>query len=410
MTFLYKEGGPVSRVAWQVASETCLYLKFNLWGVAKARFEPRPVPEHKNIAAAFQAESSQRLPVKPIQMMQEKYPEIDPAMFAPSGLADVSVYGFVIDGIHYRSECPTRYGNHPYCDSLDLPSYSLAKSVFAGLGYLLLAQKWPDFSDMMVTDLIPECDLDDQRWQQVSMRHLVDMRTGLYQSLAFEEDENASKMQAFFLAESHQQKVRFACTAWPQKSAPGKSVVYHTTDTYLLGTAMNSFLKKKLGPAADIYTFLHEHAFRQLALSPLSRWTQRTYDRRAQPFTGFGLVFHADDIAKIAKSLNAGSGIGKALAGADFNAAMFREADYKVDFKNLHGEFTYNNGFWGYNAAQAIACPFQTWIPFMSGYGGIVVAMIPNGGVYYYFSDSGQHGFEKAAVEANKALNYCKES
>jgi hypothetical protein len=45
----------------------------------------------------------------------------------------------------------------------------------------------------------------------------------------------------------------------------------------------------------------------------------------------------------------------------------------------------------------------------MSGYGGIVVAMLPNGGVYYYFSDSNQHTFSNAAIEANKALNYCEE-
>ena len=32
------------------------------------------------------------------------------------------------------------------------------------------------------------------------------------------------------------------------------------------------------------------------------------------------------------------------------------------------------------------SCSF--WIPFMSGYGGITVAMAPNGATYYYFSDN----------------------
>ena len=45
----------------------------------------------------------------------------------------------------------------------------------------------------------------------------------------------------------------------------------------------------------------------------------------------------------------------------------------------------------------------------MSGYGGIAVALLPKGSVYYFFTDSDQHGFRKAVVEANKALNFCKE-
>jgi hypothetical protein len=44
----------------------------------------------------------------------------------------------------------------------------------------------------------------------------------------------------------------------------------------------------------------------------------------------------------------------------------------------------------------------------MVGYGGITVVMFPAGGVYYYFTDSNQFGFQKAAMEANKTLNYCE--
>ena len=40
MTFLYRGDGSISRVAWQITSETCLYLKVNLWGVVKAEYHP----------------------------------------------------------------------------------------------------------------------------------------------------------------------------------------------------------------------------------------------------------------------------------------------------------------------------------------------------------------------------------
>ena len=410
MTFLYKKDGSISRVAWQVTSETCLYLKIDLWGTASARYEPRHEPEFGDVVSAYRDELSSRLTVRPIGTLTDEYPDIDPEGLMPPGIENVSVYGLIIDGIHYRSECPTRSGQHPFCETLALPSYSLAKSVFGGLGYLLLTRKWPEFADQTVAGLIPECDLDDQRWQNVTTTHLANMNTGLYQSSDFERDENSPKMDDFFLPQSHQKKVRFSCEAWPKKSAAGSVAVYHTTDTYLLGVAMNNFLKDKFGQDADVYEFLHEQAFTQLGLSPLSRWTQRTYDERAQPFTGYGLIFHADDLVKIASSLNSNSTVAGLLAGDGLNAAMFRGSNHQSDFKNLYGKVAYNNGFWGFDASTAIDCPVQTWIPFMSGYGGIVVAMFPDGGVYYYFSDSGQHSFKNAAAEANKALNYCKES
>jgi len=172
---------------------------------------------------------------------------------------------------------------------------------------------------------------------------------------------------------------------------------------------MNNFLKEKLGEQADIHRYIYDHFFAQLQLSPLGRWTQRTYDARKQPFTGYGLIFQTDDILKIARSLNSDSSPDFPLAGVDFEAAMLRGPLKRVDFTNQFGDLTYNNGFWGLDIASVINCSVETWVPFMSGYGGIVVAMFPDGSIYYHFSDGGQYSFKHAAIEANKALNYCKE-
>ena len=43
MSFLFKSDGSVSRVAFEIASETCLYFKFDLWGLVDARYVPGPV-------------------------------------------------------------------------------------------------------------------------------------------------------------------------------------------------------------------------------------------------------------------------------------------------------------------------------------------------------------------------------
>ena len=408
LTFLYKTDGSISRVAWQVTSETCLYLKVDLWGMIDAEYAPGPVPASSEIISAYRKHTSRRLPAKSFSSLAVDYPGLEPTAFRPTGAVDVSVYGFFLNSVHYRSECPTRYGPYPFCDVLDLPSYSLAKSVFGGLAYLLLSSQWPEFAAIPVSRLIPECKLPDQRWNEVTPAHLVNMTTGNYRSAVFNADED-NDMDAFFVAQGHGDKLRFSCEAWPRQSPAGTQWVYHTTDTYLLGVAMNNYLKQKLGDEADIHRdLLYAKLFRALELSPVLSWSQRTYDDRAQPFTGYGLVFQSDDLLRIALALNSDSGVSNILSSTDFDTSMFRDgAPWPTP--PAAGGMAYSLGFWGVDVSGWIGCPTATWIPFMSGYGGIVVALLPNGGVYYFFTDSNQHGFRKAAVEAHKALNFCKE-
>ena len=235
------------------------------------------------------------------------------------------------------------------------------------------------------------------------------MITGNYDSQVVNVDDDAEKMLTFFVAETHDEKVRFSCEAWPRKAKPGTRWAYHTTDTYLLGVAMNNFLKRKSGSQTDIYRdLLYPQLIKQLDLSPSLSWTQRTYDKTAQPFTGYGMVFHADDIARLAWALNSNPALNHYLDSANFDGSRFRSDHTTQKMYDATG-IAYSLGFWGINASAWVPCKDITWIPFMSGYGGITVAMFPNGGVYYYFTDSNQHGFRAAAVEANKALNYCKE-
>jgi hypothetical protein len=132
-------------------------------------------------------------------------------------------------------------------------------------------------------------------------------------------------MQTFFLAEDHAEKVRFSCEIWPKRSEAGTIPVYHSTDHYLLGVAMSNFLKQKLGPQSDVFNNLVTGRFlKELKLSPLTAWTQRTYDSYEQPFTAFGLIFYADDIARIALTLNSKSPLNRNLEMRGLNAALFK--------------------------------------------------------------------------------------
>lgn len=409
LTFLFRNDGSVSRVAYQVGSETCQYLHFNLWGVTPARYTRQKPGNADGIIAAWQQESAHRLKVEPLQALAKKYPGFNPDKLLPPVTDDITVYGLLAEGVHYRSTCPTRFGPYPYCDVIDLPSYSLAKSIFAGLGYMMMVRQWPEFEDISISSLVPECKLADGRWDDVTPWHLVNMQSGNYSSAEYEVDEDSAEMSKFFLAESHADKLRFSCEAWPRQRPPGTELVYHTTDHYLLGTAMMVFLRQKEGPHADIFRdMIDENIFEPLQLSQTSRVTQRTYDKAAQPLTAYGLFFRPDDITRLGGFLNAGSAHPELFRAQDFAAAMFKDTSGLKRWHHARGE-AYKLGFWGFNVAPYLPCSSETWIPFMTGYGGIIFALLPNGVSYYYFTDGGHRPWKDAAVEINKISNYCKD-
>ena len=66
----------------------------------------------------------------------------------------------------------------------------------------------------------------------------------------------------------------------------------------------------------------------------------------------------------------------------------------------------YNNGFWAYNAQSAqLRRAFVD--PFLSGFGGVQVALLPNRVVYYYVSDGGAYSWAGAARAAAAIAPLC---
>lgn len=413
LTFLYKSDGNISHAAWQIGSETCLYEKFDAWGWLRARYTPHAIAGAGEVVAAFRREVAARLPVKPLAKLAEDYPGAVPANFgAPQEVSpeDLTTFGFVIDGTHYSGGCRTRHGEYPFCDVLDLPSYSLAKSVVAGLALMRLEFLYPGASQAMIRDYVPEC-AADARWHGVTFTHALDMATGLYRSIANQADENAAGTERFFFPADHRRKIRYSCGEYPRQSPPGTIWVYHTSDTYVLGTAINRFLRQHRGSRADFYRdLLVEPLWKPLGLSPPVTVTRRTYDRAAQPFTGWGLTLHADDIARLALYLTGADGRIGAQPALDpqLLAAALQRDPTNRGLQAGTPEFRYAHGFWAFNVARSLGCGAETWIPFMSGFGGLQVVMLPNHTVYYYVSDGGNFHWAGAAAESNRIRRFCQ--
>ncbi|MGQ9426453.1 choice-of-anchor D domain-containing protein [Gilvimarinus sp. F26214L] len=408
MTFLFKNDGSVSEVAYQIAGETCLYFKVDMWGQLDASYTPHNVGNSATLIANYQAEVNGRMPVKPLAALASDYPGTDPDKFAAPGGKDpahMSLVGYVIDGNHYVGGCATRRGSYPYCESLAVPSYSSAKSVFAGSVLMRLEQKYPGSFSQVIGHHVPDC-ASNGNWNDVTFDNALDMATGNYNLSGYMSDEGAVHTNDLFLPEDHASKINYSCTEYPRKAMPGSQWVYHTSDTYILGTAMNAYLRGLAGSSADIFTdILIDEVLAPLNVSPTAHFTRRTYDSVAQPFTGWGLMWLRDDVAKIG-SFFSGSGQ-SVLHQGQLDAALQRNpADRGLD---PLADYKYNNGFWAHEISGNLsACSGDVWLPFMSGYGGISVLILPNDSVYYYFSDDDEYPWMDAAVQAHGIRSLCE--
>ena len=409
MGFLFNDAGEISKVAVQVSNQTCKYLQFRMFGLLSANYvRAEPASAAAAISAATRHRDS-RIPQRPIEQLASDFPGIDSGQFGSIdeiNPADMSAFGFIIDGIHYVGGCNTPYGPYPYCDEMALPSYSTAKSLVGGLGLMVAEKRYPGIRNTLVADYVTACNTD---WENVTIEHALDLVTGHYGSAEPHEDEDTAS-ERFFAVEDHASKIDFACNEFPRQSPPGEHWSYQTWATYLAGTALNNRLKFLAGDGADFYSDLVvEELWKPLQLSELMATTRRTYDNVAQPFSGFGLTMLRDDIAKLTIFLGENDGMVNGSAPLDQN--LFNAIKQRVPGDpGMPAEsdlIRYNNGFRTFDVGAVLACSSSTWLTTMSGYGGINVVLMPNNSAYYYFSDGNVHRYLNAVRESHRIRPLC---
>jgi hypothetical protein len=415
LSFLFKADGSVSKVAYQIAGETCQYFQFNMWGLANATYTPQTIAGAAAAITAYEAEVAARMPTRPIAQLATDYPAaaLNVANIGSEQTAAyMTVYGVATDGINYVGGCQTRYGTYPYCEVLDLPSYSVSKSVAGAIGLMRLEKKYAGTQYLLTMKAeIAKC--SGTQWNDVTLLNTLDMATGNYTSAGYEVDEGSTAaLNNFFLVDTYNAKATHAC-AYTRKSTPGTKWVYHTSDSFLLGTAMNTVFKYWEGSAKDYYTdMLVAELWKPLKLSPTTWTTARTIDSIAYPFTGYGLTFHHDDLVKIGEFLNKDNATIAGTAMLDttlYNEAMQKTTNHGLDAGSVNDK--YLHGFWAWNAASTATgtavCASAKWIPYMSGFGGIAVILLPNNMVYYFVSDNKEYGFKQSLIELNKIRSVC---
>ncbi len=403
MTFLFKTDGSISSVAYEIASETCEYYQYNLYGLLSASYTPGSVANAAQIKVDYETEVGNRIATKPLSDLAIDYPSsgINTNIIAgEQTAANLSAFGVSYNGVHYTGACDTRYGGYPFCDVMSLPSYSVAKSVFTSYGLMAIEQSFPGAKSLSIGDYVGSCPAS--RWADVSWENTLDMATGNYTDPGFEVDEGSSAMSnGFFLDYTDSGKTSFSCS-YPRKVTPGNSWVYHSSDSYLLAKSMDQYLLQ------DSYDWLVSNIYQPLGVSPVMNESVRTFDSANQSMGGYGLTMHRDDLLKLAELLNNDNG---QIGGQQkLNLTMVNQVLQKTSYHGLNAGSVYDwydNGFWIWKADEALACSNDLYIPYMSGFGGIAAVLLPNNMIYYFFSDNKEYTFSTTVQELDKIGDFC---
>ena len=120
MTFLFKNGGMVSNVAYEIAQETCSSFKANFWGTVPASYGEEILDSNidpAKLQTSYENEVTSRIKMKPIEELSNDYGR-DHSKFGNQD--DITMYAFDVDGTSYVGGFDTRAGKYPYPGKLYL--------------------------------------------------------------------------------------------------------------------------------------------------------------------------------------------------------------------------------------------------------------------------------------------------
>ena len=399
-TFRYKDR-EVSELEFQFVQQTAPYLlqqHFMGWGRARMRFAPLAAREAAAQRESAQKELARRLPHRPWSDLIRK-----PASGSLEGFGGPVlerwrvVAAVVLDGAIYCQESSTPCGNYPYPLEMRLGVRSVMKSIGAPLALLRLAQVCgPYVLTLKIGDFVAGL---DPKYRAVRFIDAANMATGFGGTGTWNTHPNdpmdgylEGDYDAWYTAPSHREKLKqIRRSLRPYPWEPGTVMRYRDQDFYLLGVAIDRFVKAARGPGADVWDMLQREVLEPIGIAhaPVVR-TKEARSRRGIPWFNAGYYPTLDDLAKIAllyqsRGAYGGEqilhrGLTEDLLAA--REALPKRADLSVGSKggaaaNGTGGELYKMGF--HFRPYVGAGGRQYYLPTMWGAGESEVVLYPNG-------------------------------
>ena len=282
---------------------------FVAWGFAPAEFAAGDSARSSRRAARRRRRNSRTgLPAKPWSELQKTVPPgtldgFGGPLYPKWQVAVALVRG----GTLYYQDAATPYGPYPYPLEMRFGVRSVTKSVFAPLALLRLAQVYgPWVLTLKVGDYVPGL---DPKWRRVRFIDAANMATGFGGTGSTKTHPNdifdgylGGDYDAWYTAPSFADKIRqIDATLHPYPWEPGTVMRYRDQDYFLLGAAIEGFLKSVRGPQADLVEMVKTEVLTPIGIhqAPAVR-TREAGGRDGLVWCNAGYYPTLDDLAKIA--------------------------------------------------------------------------------------------------------------
>ncbi len=389
-TFLYNDT-EISDLTLQIVQESAHWSRFDAWAHLDLIYRPGPVANADQVAAAFAAELSDRLPTAPLQ-----------ALDAPDDLIAgmerdreyLTATALLSDGVLYHGPCHTRFGDYPYCDDMRHGVFSVTKSAAAALSLLWLAERYgPSVLDLEIADYV-DVTADHNGWTGVTFRDAINMTTGagsLKPDPTVEHyAESDASLAAFGNAPDARAKLDVVFAEGDYAWGPGERVRYNSMHAFVLAAAMDAYLKSVEGPDAHLWQRVSDEVLAPIGVHHAPLMHSREADgSRGIPIMGWGFFPTLDDLAKIGQLIqDRGVFEGRQLLHRDTIDALLDEGGehgLPVALSSEAGPYRYGFSFWYGPHRGKDGCLVH--IPEMHGFSDNLVMLMPNGMTAIRFAD-----------------------
>lgn len=337
-TFLYRHGA-VTGLRFQFIQQSTPYLipqHFVAWGLAHTALAPAAAGDIEALRTAATAELADRMPTRRWnELIKSAPPGVLDGFGAPLAPQWVVLTAIVRDGTLYYSDSATPYGVYPYPLEMRFGPRSILKSIGVPLALLRLAQLYgPYVLNLKIGDYVR---VADPKYRRVRFIDAADMATGMGGAGTLHTNPNNVNdgyldphYDTWYLAHSQADKLReIDAHNLPYPWEPGTVMRYRDHDFYLLGAALEGFLKSVRGPDADIWDMLRSEVFSPIGIhhAPIVR-TREPGAKDGLAWLCAGYYPTLDDLAKIATLYqDHGAHDGRQILDASLTAAVFSTAD-----------------------------------------------------------------------------------
>ena len=387
-TFAYKRG-EMTHVRLQIVQQTAPYYVvdyFTATAQVETQWAPRPPADMEHARRRYQQSLRDHLTIRPWEELEARFSKERLASVDDGKTADIVVSALDYDGKTYLKPCQTAAGPLPWCDRARFGVWSATKALVNGTALLRLAQKYgPAVFAERIAGFVPQV-AAFPGWANVRFADAANMATGVGKGSLTRNPNNIldgglENYASWYEARTKDEKIQAMLTgATPFPWGPGQVARYRDQDMFMLGIAMDNYVKRKAGSAASVWNMLSTEVFEPIGIhdAPINK-TLEPAGREGQPLMAFGYYPTISDVVRIARLYqHFGANQGQQL----LYAPKIRDIFARTAVPGLptgeaapSGEVFYFNTFWKAPYITPQGC--KLYYPQMEGWGGTIVALFP---------------------------------